>query len=221
MKNIILQHYSGKIQDVQKLSIQNIEKYAESQGAEYRFLEGSVFDSSLSPPMQKLVMLDSQFDSYDTVVMVDTDMFTRAGMEDSIFDQVGIGVSADFQRRLKWSLIRKRKGLVHWKYPYWGGSVWKLSLFERQMFRSNLHKVNLRKFSEGLLEDEGVMHWLAYHSKFKGGILPDNNRWSWPSYLPGIERASLIHVRTKVRPKGPERDKIENLIALKDHGLIN
>lgn len=221
-KNIILQHYSGDLGEVQKLSIRNIKKYADFLEAEFRFLEGPVFDSSLSPPMQKLIMLDSHFDDYDTVVMLDTDMFTRSGLKDSLFQQIGIGVSADFQRWFKWRLFRKFKGLVSWRYPYWGGSVWKLTRCQRQMFRAHLPKVDMEKFNNGRLEDEGVMHWLAYHSKFKDGILPGNNRWSWPSYLPGIENASLIHIRTGIKGphKGPHRPKVENLNDLVDRGLI-
>ncbi len=220
MTRLVLQHYSGEPGEVERRSIRNIQAYAAKEGAAYRFLDGAVFDDRLSAPMQKLIILDPQFDDFDTVVMLDTDMFTRVGMTESLFDQDGIGVSGASQRRLKWAFIRKRKGLLHWRYPYWSGSVWKLTLAERKRFRQHLPKVDLAKYSNGRLEDEGVMHQLARHAKFRGGILPGEMRWSWDSYRPGIEEAALIHIRPKIAPKGPERPKIETLNALVDRGLI-
>jgi len=47
--------------------------------------------------MQKLAILNEEFDSYDSVVMLDTDVFMRAGLTESIFDMPGIGVSGPAQ----------------------------------------------------------------------------------------------------------------------------
>ena len=40
MVNIILQHFDGKLRELDKLSMANIQEYAELVGAEYRLIEG-------------------------------------------------------------------------------------------------------------------------------------------------------------------------------------
>jgi hypothetical protein len=220
MKRLILQHYTGEPGEVERLSIENIRAFAVREQADYQFLQGNVFSDQLSPPMQKLVMLDERFDEYDVVVMLDTDMFIRKGMSENLFDQPGIGVSGKFQRRLKWAFIRKMKGLVHWRYPYWNGSIWKLDRRHRQLFRSKLPLVDMMKYTDGRLEDEGVMHQLARHSRFTGGILPGGSKWAMSSWDDDIENATMIHIRPQIRFKGPKRPKIENLRVLVERGLI-
>lgn len=220
MKRLVLQHYTGALGELEKLSVANIRAFADRWGAEYRFLEGNVFSPVLSAPMQKLVMLDERFDDYDVVVMMDADMFSRKGLEEDLFDQPGIGVSGAFQRRLKWAYIRKMKGLVHWRYPYWNGSLWKLDRWHRQLFRSKLPLVDLQKYSEGRLEDEGVMHQLARHSHFTDGILPGGDRWAMSSWSEEIDNAALIHIRPNIVRKGAKRPKIETLRDFAARGLI-
>lgn len=220
MKRLVLQHYTGTLGELERHSIKNIRSFAVSERAEYRFLQGNVFSENLSAPMQKLVLLDKQFDEYDTVVMLDTDMFVRKGLSESLFDQPGIGVSARFQRRLKWAFIRKMTGLVHWRYPYWNGSLWKLDREHRQLFRSKLHLVDMMKYTNGRLEDEGVMHQLARHSSFTGGVLPGGSRWAMSSWENDIENAAMIHIRPQIVFKGPKRPKIDSLHALVGRGLI-
>jgi hypothetical protein len=220
MKRLILQHYTGALGELERLSVENISKFAAAFGAEYRFIEGNVFSAKLSAPMQKLVMLDERFDDYDVVVMMDADMFARKGLTEDLFAQDGIGVSGAFQRRLKWAYIRKMKGLLHWRYPYWNGSLWKLDRWHRQMFRSKLPLVDLEKYSQGRLEDEGVMHQLARHSGFTGGILPGGDRWAMSSWSEEIDTSALIHIRPDIVRKGAKRPKIETLRAFVDRGLI-
>lgn len=220
MKRLVLQHYTGRLGELEELSIDNIKAFAAAEGAAYIFQDGNVFSEDLSPPMQKLIMLSSQFDEYDVVVMLDTDMFVRKGLTESLFDQPGIGVSGSFQRRLKWSQIRKMKGLVHWRYPYWNGSLWKLDLHHRQLFRSKLPLVDLVKYTDRRLEDEGVMHQLARHSNFTDGILPGGDKWAMSSWDPRLPDAAMIHIRPQVVFKGPKRPKIETFRHLVAQGLI-
>ncbi len=220
MKRLILQHYTGELGALEQLSVENIRRFAANSGADYQFLEGNVFSDALSAPMQKLVMLDPRFDDYDVVVMMDTDMFSRKGLTEDLFAQPGIGVSGAFQRRLKWASIRKMKGLVHWRYPYWNGSLWKLDRSHRQRFRAKLPLVDLQKYSNGRLEDEGVMHQLARHSGFREGILPGGDRWAMSSWSEEIDDAALIHIRPNIVRKGPKRPKIDTLHAFVEKGLI-
>jgi hypothetical protein len=57
------------------------------------------------------------------------------------------------------------------------------------------------------------MHRLATLAKVKQDRIPD--RWCQCSYLPNPETAAMIHIRTKIKPEGPKRTKLENYTALK------
>lgn len=221
MKNIVLQHYSGELGELEELSKANISAYAESIGAEYRLLRGDVFHPDLSPPCQKLAMFNEEFDSYDVVCMVDIDMFTNRNLNESIFDVQGLGVSTQFQRRLKWAYFRKAKGMVKLFSIYWGGAIWRLEKQQRKALRAMLPKIDLNKYN-GILEDEGIMHQLAFHAGIKGKqtILPGGEKWAYGSYLEGVEQAALIHVRPRTSRKGPRVPKIDVYHSLVKQGLI-
>ena len=77
MKNIILQHWTGPLGELEKLSSENIKEYAKKCGADYELLRGSQVDVGLSSQSQKMCMLSEKYDDYDTVVMMDADMFFR------------------------------------------------------------------------------------------------------------------------------------------------
>jgi len=220
MKNIILQHYTGFTTPLEDLSIKNIKKYAAKLDTEYRFMEGDVFDNSLTPPCQKLIMLDEQFDDYDTVVMFDIDMFTRKGMEENIFDVPGIGMGTEFQLSLHQKMKSRKPHLTDMRFPYWGGAVWKLTRDQRQLLRKGFGTW-MREFSAGF-QDEGIMHHLATLANFKpsDAFLPGNFHWCHCSYRQGIEKAAMIHIRTKVTPTGPNTSKIANYNDMIRRGLI-
>ena len=69
-------------------------------------------------------------------------------------------------------------------------------------------------------EDEGIIHSLA----FKSGFNPKNpyldKRWCQCSFLPNPENAGFIHIRTKITPSGPKREKIENYRELVSKGIL-
>ena len=60
-------------------------------------------------------------------------------------------------------------------------------------------------------EDEGIIHTLAF---FEGLKREDkyvlDRKWCQCSFLPEPENAGFIHIRTKITPSGPKREKIEN-----------
>ena len=60
-------------------------------------------------------------------------------------------------------------------------------------------------------EDEGIMHTLAHKQgmKCEDKYILDQ-KWCQCSFLPNPENAGFIHVRTKITPSGPKREKIEN-----------
>lgn len=226
MKNIILQHWTGEMNELGTLSSANISRYADKIGADYKLLRGDVFRENLKtpwPPVQKLHMLDEEFDDYDMVVMLDIDMFTRKGMEENIFEDVkGVGLHEEVQKRLLKHVQQTKPKLSNPNAPWWGGAVYRLDKNIRKKLRVVINDNEIGNFcGRGNYGDEGLMHRLADLAKINptGTYFPDNH-WCFCSYREGIEAAALIHVRTKIKPEGPKRTKIENYRDLVLRGLI-
>jgi len=170
--------------------------------------------------MQKLHMLDEVFDQYDIVVMLDIDMFTRKGMEEDIFDEEGVGMFVGCHVNIFKGLQRKQPTLTDPNYPYWGGSIYRLDRDLRQTLRKHIRFDEIKKFSgQGQFEDEGAMHRLVTLAQVHPPNLP-GRLWSHCSFEPGIEHSAIIHIRTKIKPKGLKRFKIENYRDLVKRGLI-
>jgi hypothetical protein len=219
VKNIVLQHYTGTPGELEKLSIDNISKYAERIGADYQFIQGDVFRKGLSAPCQKLHMLDEKWDEYDGVVMMDIDMFAVNDLQENVFTDIsGIGLFTEYTVGVFQSCRNRHPFLCDPQYAYWGGCLWRLPNKEfRQKFRAEIREHELIQFS-GNYEDEGIMHRLAVLTKTKPDPIP--RRWSQCSYLPEPEKAAIIHIRTKITPQGPKRTKIENYRYLNEKGII-
>lgn len=217
MANIILQHYTGELKPIHHKSIENIEAYANLIGAEYKFIEGDVFQPGLRPPLQKVYLIDEVFDNYDTVVMVDIDMFAVKGLKENIFDVPGMGLYGDVQRKLHDRIAREHPQIASIFHPYWGGAIYKFDLETRKKLRQGLNgdrswiKTYQPKYHYG---DEGIMHTLAYKAK-----LPLSNYisslWCYDNYLPNLEKAKMIHIREK-----PIKDKFENYKVLVEKGIL-
>lgn len=223
MKNIILQHFTGELRELDKLSIENIKKYASNIGAEYRLILGQVFRPHLTAPCQKVYMLNEEFDIYDNVLMLDIDMFVPSKMEKNVFKYPGIGLHEEVQRRLHQEITKKYPEISSIQYPYWGGAIYKMDRETRQILRCGLggdeswmNNYN-RRYNYG---DEGIMHSLAYKTKLNPKDPYLDKRWCQCSFLPGPEKAGFIHMRTKTSPNGPKREKIENYKDLVQQGII-
>jgi hypothetical protein len=219
-KNVILQHYEGQLSELAEKSVENFKMYAKLVGADYELVRGTPFDVRLPLPCQKVFMLNEKFDEYDTVLMVDPDKFVRKGMEDNVFLDNGIGLYGPVQQQLHRAISSHKYGSSD--YPYWGGAVYKLTLEDRILLRSSIGDGKwMSDFSTGYYYDEGIMHALAVKSKFKPKTpYFKNNKWCHCSYLPGIEAAGFIHIRTKITPTGPKRTKLENYNDLVERGLL-
>ena len=222
MKNIILQHYTGELGELEKLSQKSMQKYAKMCDAEYQLIQGNVFHPKLSHPCQKMHMLDAKWDEYDIVVMIDIDMFMRKGMTTNIFTEVkGIGMYTEFQKKLHQGLRGLFPNLIDLRYGYWGGAIWRLEKEWRIKLRNLIDMDEMVKFNGGF-EDEGMMARLATLAQIPNDaqVLPGNFRWCHCSYREGIENAEMVHIRPKVTPTGPKKQKIENYRALVEKGLI-
>lgn len=218
MRTIVLQHWTGPLGELQKKSINNIEAYAKSINADYALLTGDVFDSRLSPPCQKLVMLSEQFDDYDMVAMLDTDMFAVTGLKENVFADIsGTGLYTEYTKKIALSCLRRHPTQCDLSYAYWGGCLWRLPLNMRKRFRALLPNVEVLKFS-GNFEDEGIMHRLAVLTRTKQDTIPYT--WSHCSYLPDVKDAKIIHIREKGINRGPRKPKLENYRDLVRLGIL-
>lgn len=222
MKNIILQHYTGELGELEELSKVNMEAYAKFCGADYHLVRGNVFRPHLSAPCQKMIMLDEQFDEYDIVVMIDIDMFTRKGMKKNIFtDDTGVGRHYGIQETLVKNLHRRFPLLGDPKYPYWGGSIYRLEREIRQRLRAEMVDSEMNMFHNNY-EDEGIMHRLAVRANMKvdENTYLTKDLWNRSSFEPNVDSGYIIHIRPKVARGGPKKPKIENYRKLVSQGIL-
>ena len=224
MTNIILQHYTGELGELEQASVANMKQYATKVGAEYQLVTGQVFNPGFTTPIQKIYMLDKVWDDYDTVVMLDIDMFATNYTEENVFDVPGIGLHEQTQKRLHHSLINTYPLISSLQTPYWGGAIYKLDREARQTLRQPLEAGDVgwmqnynKRYHWG---DEGIVHTLAMKTNYKPQQPYMDKKWCQCSFLPNPQNAGFIHVRTKVTPSGPKRKKIENLRALQEQGII-
>jgi len=225
MGNIVLQHFDGELRPLDKLSMANIQEYAKMVGADYKLITGKPFREHLTSPCQKVHMLHEEFDKYDQVLMVDIDMFAPKGMTDNVFELEGIGLYAEVQQMLHKKIANQYPHIASYMAPYWGGAIYKFDLKTRKSLRSHLGGIsedwmnNYNKLYH--FEDEGIIHTLAQRAGMRVAhkyIL--DRRWCQCSFLPNPENAGFIHVRTKITPQGPKREKMQNYNALVEAGIL-
>ena len=53
MKNLILQHFDGELRELDKLSMANIQEYADMVGADYRLITGRPLDKKTDWSLSK------------------------------------------------------------------------------------------------------------------------------------------------------------------------
>ena len=218
MRNIILQHFTGKLRTLDKLSVENISAYAERIGVEYQFVEGQVFREHLTPPCQKVHILDEKWDEYDDVLMLDIDMFVTRNLRLNVFKEEGVGLFADVQKGLKNRLVKH--GRIESKSAYFGGAIYKLTKQQRQSLRDGIPEDDswMDPYNKSYqFEDEGIISELFHRTDTQWSNL--DQKWCQDSYMPE-HKAGMVHVRTKIKPEGPKREKIDNFYDLQMRGVI-
>ena len=236
MKNIILQHFqphekylNEKEHFIVDKSKANIKRYAESLGAEYKMLDGKPFMPDLRMQCQKLAMINEEYDDYDTVVMLDTDMFVRKGMQENIFEAKGFACyDSAHKERQHPAFCNKFPGFSSRHYMLYSGACYILSKEDRIKFRNQIGPVEramMRQISPHPWVEEGILHMLAVRGKFTEHMVSDkflNEKWQYSHYLPQVENCYMIHIRKKPYDdsEGVYGAKIRNYNELVDAGLI-
>ena len=221
MKNIILQHWKGELNELARLSMENISQYAQKCGAEYKLVMGDPFHPNVKGQIQKLCILNEEWDAYDIVVMLDMDMFVRKGMGENIFNVDGLGMTAEYQEGLFKGLCRRFPTWTNPNYPYWGGAIYRMEKDIRKKLRTGIDHKDTVELDRIGKDDELLLHRIATKSGVKEKLkLPGEYKWCHCSYREGIENSAMIHVRTKITPTGPKRTKMENYKDLVSRGLI-
>lgn len=219
--NILLQHWHGEPTEFERQSWESMARYAETVGAEHRVLRGE-YVAANNPQMHKLHMLSPEFDAYDLVVMVDSDMFARQSAGD-VFRASGIGVCGALQRTLKESCRRR----VPHRFgkgdgDYYGGAVYRLTRDERQALRRHLSPDVIADFDDYMRGcDEGVMHYLASREGFVGRGISGGDAWACSSYSSHAARANFVHIRRRVKEgREQRREKSSALAELREAGVL-
>ena len=224
MKNIILQHFDGKLGLLEQLSIENIKGYAQSVNADYKLLTVKVFRDHLTSPCQKVHMISEEFDNYDNVLMLDIDMFTPKNMVWDVFEVQGVGLHSDpVQVRLHQRLANSYPSIASLQSPYWGGAIYKMSRDLRVQLRAHLGgdeswMDNFNKRFE--YEDEGIIHVLATKANIPLTNAYLDQKWCYCSYLPNPNTAGFIHIRNRVTPNGPHMPKVDVYYKLLADGVF-
>ena len=223
MRNLILQHFDGEMRPLDYESQWNIMDYADMIDADYKLVLGKPFRQNLTNACQKVHMIHEEFDDWDNVLMLDIDMFRPTNMNVNVFEEKGIGLYAAVQQNLHRRLVQWHPMLASMDAPYWGGAIYKMDKRTRQKLRKELGgnegwMLNYNQLYH--FEDEGIMHTLAFKSGFNTKKAYMHKRWCQCSFLPNPERAGFIHVRTKITPTGPKRDKIENYKSLVESNIL-
>jgi len=187
MGNIIVQHWCGDFPQWALQAEQTIRKYARTINSEYLLLKDYPMQEMVNQKqekpwlvLQKLYVLNKEFDSYDNVLLLDMDMIATKNI-DNIFDYEGIGrlhlkgmsdVNASKNGR-KWST------LYHKNESMFFGNCVKLKKEYRKELRKALKKdiIDNNKSADGLPpNDEILMHHLFYVT----GILKDHKELQLP-----------------------------------------
>tara|TARA_R110002153_G_scaffold29392_1_gene90244 strand:- start:705 stop:1319 length:615 start_codon:yes stop_codon:yes gene_type:complete len=202
----------------------NMQEYAKLVGADYELVTGRPFRRNLTGACQKVHMIEEKYDAYDQVLMVDIDMFAPIGMTENIFDLQGVGLYADTQVMLHRKILGHAPMFSSANHAYWGGAIYKMPKPLRMKLRRHLggDESWMLPYNKAYqFEDEGIMHTLAMLSGIRH--TPEQylaRKWCYCSFLPEVEKAGFIHVRTKITPQGPKREKIDNYNALVAEGIL-
>ncbi len=230
MKNLIIQHYvvgkpgldpnrkfEGELPMLVNASSRNVQAYAKRFNADYKMLDGTPFRNNLSYKCQKCAIINAEYDEYDVVIALDTDVFFTKNCNENIFLEKGIGYMGAVQERQIPMISQQFLGAASTQTSFWSGAVYIMDRALRKKLRGILESSPsmeniMKKFDVANVWDEGIFHSLCFQAGV--GKVSIDQKWNYDNYLPNPEKCNIIHVRHK--PK--TRD--ENYLDLVDNGII-
>ena len=221
MKNLIIQHYilgkpgldpnrkfEGELPMLVRRSMENIKRYAESMNAEYKMLDGKPFRDNLTYKCQKCAIINEEYDDYDVVVAMDTDVFVTNNCKENLFEAKGIGYSGRHQNGGARKIQNICPGYGSGNTSFWSGAVYVLDKHTRKKMRecitSDMEQHFVSCDTNGVW-DEGIFHILA--AKIGIGKVSLDNKWNYDSYLDNLQSANIIHIRHK--PKNRDQNYLD------------
>lgn len=210
--NLILQiWHTPAVPTLVAISSIAMKEYAARIGADYAMIHGLQFNLHFSVWAQKLAMLSEDYEPYETVAMIDSDMFPVRGLTDNLFTVPGHGFHQEQAHKRVCSAFPK---LTSYDGGFYGGCLYKFNRQERQRLREKIDKTELKQFDSPTGGwDEGMIHRLCLLAKLPVSYFSDV--WCYGSHWPAPQIAKMIHVRTK-----PSKEKLENYRALVTKGIL-
>lgn len=227
MKNLILQHWNNKMPTWARLACESVKLYAKDIGVEYKLISGWPMGEFRGAVSQKIAVVLEDWDEYDDVVMLDSDM-VYSGKADNCFQYEGVG-------RLHFKAMKSKENSKQGRYwpnlykqgePLFFGNFVKLTREERialrqyipdqKMIESNISNPRLSRYNTSMPpNDEQTLHYMIHMS----GALKDKKELQVPHDrfcdLPeeAHPHASLLHFCGSSR-----KNNIESYIK-ETHGL--
>lgn len=212
-KNIILQHWDGKLPDWGEITSETVKNYAKNIGADYELVSGMPMGKSHGPHTQKLVYITEKYDSYDQTLMLDMDMFATKNYK-NVFEVPRIGVLHD---RAMQGLSRTPKAapkLFKIGKPIFFGNFIKLNKSQRVSLREIWNR-DEKFISDSVVDhysgDEIVLHYLFHQSGILNGFRNNelcmryNDDYTWRTENRWDRKFANMYQNS---PSGPASDKI-------------
>ena len=189
MKNLILQYWSGPMPEWARLAMKSIELYAKDISADYQLVSGWPLGEFRGTVSQKICLVKKEYDAWDNVLMLDTDM-VYSGVADDAFQYDGVGryhlkamgAQGSSKQGRYWPNLYKEGS------PLFFGNFIKLTQQERITLRSALpteefvlnNKSNptLSRFNTSMPpNDEQTLHYMIHTSGVKAINFTPHNRF--------------------------------------------
>lgn len=227
MANLILQHWNNKMPEWCRVATESIKLYAKDIGVEYKLISGWPMGEFRGAVSQKIAVVLPEWDKYDDVVMLDSDM-VYSGVADDCFKYEGVG-------RLHFKAMKSKENSKQGRYwpnlykqgsPLFFGNFVKLTKLERvalrqhipsqEMVEANKSDPSLSSYNTSMPpNDEQTLHYMIHRSGALEGKkelqVPHDRFCDLPEE--SHPKASLLHFCGSSRKRN-----IESYIK-KTHGL--
>ena len=189
MKNLILQYWTGPLPEWARLAMKSIELYAKDISVDYQLVSGWPLGEFRGTVSQKICLVKEEYDSYDNVLMLDTDM-VYSGIADDAFQYDGIG---RYHLKAMSSHLSSKQGrywprLYKQDSPLFFGNFIKLNREQRITLRAalpneefvsaNKSDPRLSRFNTSMPpNDEQTLHYMIHTSGMTADNFVPHNRF--------------------------------------------